>query len=152
MAQLGVECLNLDRILTNDIKTEEDLERLLNTKNVEHVDEPIETVTETNVEDPIEEPIETNTDQNLEEIVPLEEPLENMNPLASQFIEQPIEQILGKNINPYLIKTSERISILEMFKSDLLLLLNISKVRKLGILKELKHFQISYLKMIQSLQ
>ena len=30
-AQLGVECLNLDRTLTNDIKTEEDLERLLNT-------------------------------------------------------------------------------------------------------------------------
>ena len=92
------------------------------------------------MEDPIEEPIETDTDQNLEEIVPLEEPLENVNPVESQFIEQPIEQILEKNINPYLIKTSERISILEMFKSHLLLLLNISKVRKLGILKELKHF------------
>ena len=109
MAQLGVECLNLDRTLTNDIKTEEDLERLLNTKNVEHVDEPIETVTETNVEDPIEEPIETDTDQNLEEIVPLEEPLENVNPGESQFIEQPIEQTLEKNINPYLTKTPERV-------------------------------------------
>ena len=55
----------------------------MNTKNEEHVDEPIETVTETNVE----EPIEAYTDQNLEEIVPLEEPLENVNPGESQFIE-----------------------------------------------------------------
>ena len=53
-------------------------------------------MTETNVEDPIEEPIETDTDQNLEEIVPLEEPLENVNPVESQFIEQPIEQTLEK--------------------------------------------------------
>ena len=48
------------------------------------------------MEDPIEEPIETDTDQNLEEIVPLEEPLENVNPVESQFIEQPIEQTLEK--------------------------------------------------------
>ena len=79
-AQLGVDCLNLDRELLNEVKTEEELEKLL---VIQTSKEPMELHAEESIaetlENPLEEPLERPMEQTFESVEQKSESLPNKN-------------------------------------------------------------------------